>query len=218
MDYEKKYKEALERARKIHSEIVNNEIIGFPGQIEDIFPELRESEDERVRKEMISFLRSPFIKENLTNEKVAPWLSYLEKQKEQKHPNGCFTCDEYKKGYEEGRRNGFTAGYNKAIKEVEQNVEQKPAEWSEEDEKMRNLAIEWAETMYGQFRFVDIGSTDFRKIVAWLKSIRPQPKQEWSEEEKQILHSFEVICQRLIENPHGEKFEVERSYAKKMLA
>ena len=47
----------------------------------------------------------------------------IEKQKEQKHPNGCFTCDEYKKGYEEGRRNGFTAGYNKAIKEVEQNVD-----------------------------------------------------------------------------------------------
>ena len=53
-----------------------------------------------------------------------------EKQREQKHPDGCFTCDEYKKGYEEGRRNGFTAGYNKAIKEVEQE-EQKPAEWSE---------------------------------------------------------------------------------------
>lgn len=43
-------------------------------------------------------------------------------QKEQKHPNGCFTCDEYKKGYEAGRSNGFTAGYNKAMKE------QKPVE------------------------------------------------------------------------------------------
>ena len=47
------------------------------------------------------------------------------KQKEQKHPNGCFTCDEYKKGYESGRLNGFTAGYNKAMKEVDQK-EQKP--------------------------------------------------------------------------------------------
>ena len=45
-----------------------------------------------------------------------------ELQKEQKHPNGCFTCDEYKKGYEAGRFHGFTAGYNKAMKE------QKPAE------------------------------------------------------------------------------------------
>ena len=46
----------------------------------------------------------------------------LEKQKEQKHPDGCFTCGESKKGYEAGRLNGFTAGYNKAMKE------QKPIE------------------------------------------------------------------------------------------
>ena len=60
----------------------------------------------------------------------------------------------------------------------------KPAEWSEEDEKIRNLAIEWAETMYGQFRFVDMGSTDFRKIVDWLKSLRPQP--HWKPSKEQI--------------------------------
>ena len=48
-----------------------------------LIPELRESEDERIRKGLINFLRSPFIKENLTDEKVAPWLDWLEKQKEQ---------------------------------------------------------------------------------------------------------------------------------------
>lgn len=40
------------------------------------------SEDERIRKELVNFLQSPFIKENLTDEKVAPWLVYLEKQKD----------------------------------------------------------------------------------------------------------------------------------------
>ena len=96
-----------------------------------------ESEDERIRNELINFLRSPFIKENLTDEKAAPWLDWLEKQKEQKHPNGCFTCDEYKKGYEAGRLNGFTAGYNKAMKE------QKPAEWNPnyEDVILFNKAV-----------------------------------------------------------------------------
>ena len=49
MDYEKKYKEALERARqKLH----------YPGhpcfvRVDEIFPELAESEDERIRKELI---------------------------------------------------------------------------------------------------------------------------------------------------------------------
>lgn len=49
-------------------------------------------------------------------------------------------------------------------------------EWSEEDEKMLNLAIEWAETMSGQCSFVDMDSTDFHKIIAWLKSLRPSKK------------------------------------------
>ena len=84
MDYEKKYNEALERAKKIHDEILNNELLGFPDQIREIFPELRGLEDERIRKEIINFLRSPFVTENITDEKIAPWLAYLEKQKEQK--------------------------------------------------------------------------------------------------------------------------------------
>lgn len=93
---------------------------------ETLIPELKENEDERIRKNLIELLldtpAQDIISHNLELSKV---LAYLEKQKEQKHPDGCFTCDEYKKGYEEGRRNGFTAGYNKAMKEVEQK-EQKP--------------------------------------------------------------------------------------------
>ena len=81
MDYEKKYNEALERARALWQEAIEKEYVDdYLKDYETIFPELRGSEDERIRKEMISFLRSPFIKENLTDEKVAPWLDWLEKQ------------------------------------------------------------------------------------------------------------------------------------------
>lgn len=92
--------------------------------LEALAPELAESEDEKVRKALIDGIRQIRCKNGVTQEQMLAWL---EKQKEQKHPDGCFTCDEYKKGYEEGRRNGFTAGYNKAMKEVEQK-EQKPAD------------------------------------------------------------------------------------------
>lgn len=51
--------------------------------LQDTFPELKESEDERIRKEIINFLRSPFVTENITDEKIAPWVTYLEKHKEQ---------------------------------------------------------------------------------------------------------------------------------------
>ena len=138
-----------------------------------LIPELRESEDERIRKDIVAAVE---MCGDLTQGRKSEIYAYLEKQKEQKHPNGCFTCDEYKKGYEEGRSNGFTAGYNKAMKE------QKPAEWSEEDEQIRNLAIEWAETMSGQFNFVDMNPTDFRKIINWLKSLRPS----WKPSEEQM--------------------------------
>ena len=38
-------------------------------------------EDERMRKGLINFLRSSFIKENITDETVNPWIAYLERQK-----------------------------------------------------------------------------------------------------------------------------------------
>ena len=49
MDYEKKYKEALERARKIHNE---HQAQCFDVMVK-VFPELNESEDERIKKEII---------------------------------------------------------------------------------------------------------------------------------------------------------------------
>ena len=47
MDYEKKYNEALERARKAYNAILP-ENHGARKILEDAFPELRESEEERV--------------------------------------------------------------------------------------------------------------------------------------------------------------------------
>lgn len=83
MDYEKKYKEALERAREI---IKDSEIRGFKDNLfytkedfEAIFPELNESEDEKIRKELISFLQLPhpqFVGER----KQEKWIAWLEKQ------------------------------------------------------------------------------------------------------------------------------------------
>lgn len=75
--YEKLYKEAQERAKKLSIDGYLDAIA-----VEEIFPELADSEDERIRKEIINFLRSPFVTENITDEKIAPWIAYLEKQKE----------------------------------------------------------------------------------------------------------------------------------------
>jgi hypothetical protein len=72
MNYEKAYKGALERARKMKSPYCQ-------AAVETIFPELCESKDERIRKEIISFItntRNWFPKE----ETKASWIAWLEKQ------------------------------------------------------------------------------------------------------------------------------------------
>ena len=42
----------------------------------------KESDNELTRKSVINFLKSPFVHENITDEKVAPWIAWLEKQGE----------------------------------------------------------------------------------------------------------------------------------------
>lgn len=65
-----RYEEALERARA-----------GVP--IDEVFPELKESEDERIRKNCIHFLGLQKAHHADTSE-IDECISYLEKQKEQK--------------------------------------------------------------------------------------------------------------------------------------
>lgn len=84
MDYEKKYKNALNWIESIYPSMSSEQQI----EAEGVFPELAESEDERIRKWCISHFKAAFrvtknnaeYKEYLNN-KVIPWL---EKQGEQK--------------------------------------------------------------------------------------------------------------------------------------
>ena len=92
MDFEKAYEEALERAKQ-----------GLP--IDEIFPELKESEDERNRKQIVGFIRWAIDRGSITNEQREmsdSWLAYLERQKDK-------------------------------VVEFDHDREQKPAEWSEEE-------------------------------------------------------------------------------------
>jgi hypothetical protein len=58
MDYEKKYKEALERAKEI-IECSKNPGSKEVRMVLSFFPELRENEDERIRKELLDMCKTP---------------------------------------------------------------------------------------------------------------------------------------------------------------
>jgi hypothetical protein len=91
MEYEKKYKEALEVAkRKLCFDKAGMVDSFTPDDIYEMFPELKESEDEKIRKELIGFLRN-IPNSNYTCEEMALWL---EKQGVQPLYNiGDVICD-----------------------------------------------------------------------------------------------------------------------------
>ena len=84
MDYEKMYKAVLKTATQwIKDGCSDKEKIC----LESIFPELRESEDERIRKGMIEHFKAK-TKETWCNMPVKDIIAYFEKQKERK-PAEC---------------------------------------------------------------------------------------------------------------------------------
>jgi len=129
-DYEKSYKAVLQTATQwIKDGCTDKEKIC----LESVFPELRESEDERIRKELIGHCKD-LVRMNKDDKVMLsiyePWLTWLEKQKEQK-----------------------------------------PAEWSEEDEQYLLVC----KNALQKYQRTDQWDASF--ISAWLeerlKSLRP---------------------------------------------
>ena len=84
----RRYDEALERARELSKSISG-------AQYGTIFPELKEeSEDEKIRKELIRFVKGYFPNE--TSEQRKAYLAWLEKQ--------SLANKEYWRGYREGKK------------------------------------------------------------------------------------------------------------------
>ena len=85
MDYEKKYKEALEIARQFSEHPLQEDSSNI---VEYIFPELKESEDKEIRKWIIDDIRYNMNNEPLNNseykKKAERAIAWLEKQGEQK--------------------------------------------------------------------------------------------------------------------------------------
>lgn len=83
MNYEQKYKDVLERAKKWHNAPNADKIPTLSTRIiEEIFPELRESEDDKIRKELIKHLKDGVegYMPAGDSEDYARWLAWVEKQ------------------------------------------------------------------------------------------------------------------------------------------
>lgn len=83
MDYKEKYEQSLERLKGLIEVTREDKCAIMEEDIINIFPELKESEDERIRKELIFYLgdmpEDTELRNGITNRDVLAWL---EKQSE----------------------------------------------------------------------------------------------------------------------------------------
>ena len=83
--------------------------------------------------------------------------------------------DDFPYSAEKEERDWFKKVYvGKSLGEEFEQKEQKPEEWSEKDEKIRKSIIWVLEVTY----------PSYREEIDWLKSLHPQSKNEWSEEDR----------------------------------
>ena len=109
MDYEKAYKEALELARKMHTgEGVDTD--GSMDIYEIMFPELRESEDERIRRWIKTFIEVRLLNAGEFEPQYRDALDWLEEQKEQKPNIELIQRSWYMEGYQD-REHGMEPMY-----------------------------------------------------------------------------------------------------------
>ena len=80
--YEKKYKEALEKAKALYGS--SEPMSGCHVILETLFPELKESEDEKIRKWLIAQLKIKKGDNATLNNMIDKAIAWLEKQGEQK--------------------------------------------------------------------------------------------------------------------------------------
>lgn len=157
MDYEKKYKEALEKARQFSEHPLEENSSSI---VEYIFPELQESEDEKIREMLIRIYKKAdmggeIFGEGITYKQVIAWL---EKQ------GTSYT----KRGVDDA----FVEGMAFAKDELEKQGEQKPIEWNERDESVLTEIINDVKFTQSKNPNSYMNQLLFKKEIDWLKSLK----------------------------------------------
>lgn len=162
-------------------------------KLESIFPELSESEDERIRKEILDYIikgsESLYDVQQYGKEKFEKWIAWLEKQKIEKQGKQNPAWSEEDERMYRGLHNLiYSTPYCDSRKELSDWLEsikdrvQLQSTWSEEDEKIYQSIMD--DTV--QENQLNSNQTN------WLRDIKyryfPQSKQKWSEEDEKILN------------------------------
>jgi hypothetical protein len=171
--------------------------------IKKAFPELAEDEDERIRKDIVTYLKSILSNKKYGDKFIESWISWLEKQGEKKHVAKYKVGDTiYYNSFGELKSmivaNVTTGGTDNPMYEDENGnavfekdlVEQKPAAWSEEDKEILDGIIEDIEVLKEEEGNKDVKAA-YQREIDWLKSLSPQP--HWKPSDEQMNDLKEAI-------------------------
>ena len=208
----KAYDEAIGKAAALYK--ASEPMSGCNIIIETLFPELKESEDERIRKELLEHCKNqaePYIQTGNEYPQIQSWITWLEKQGEK---------DILEDAILDGNEDGLIA---ETIRyKNEKQGEQKPA-WSEEEERyicqLESMVKErWALAEKAQDEEV---IKNMSNLAFFLKTLNPNKKpadeemktllrteyekgradaiaemqMEWSEEDEKILEIITSVLQ-----------------------
>lgn len=199
MDYEKKYNEALERAKQLISKWTSKNKDFYVEDYSYIFPELAESEDEKIRKALISYHRY-YGRDVHALDEISPKqiVTYLENQKERKPVEWSEeeAINEIMPILNDVANQGTFGNPTKErmiefAKRILKTLSPQPKqEWSEEDEAMRDRIIDILNRTFSVYSALGTSSTrpacpTFKEEIAWLKSLLPswKPSKEQMEKE-----------------------------------
>jgi len=173
----KAYDEAIKKAETLYK--ASEPMSGCNVLLETLFPGLKESEDERIRKWLIYYFKE--VCDNVSEKEKKGVLAWLEKQCEKKHDTNCFLSwseeDElYIRELESLVKRVWVIAEHQNDKDTIHKMsdlsfflktlkpQQKPV-WSEEDDKKAERIIRLLQEAY------DINCIN--GSIDWLKSLRP---------------------------------------------
>ena len=194
MEYEKLYNEAIERAKKHCADYV----------VETIFPELAESEDERIRKAMIDLFKHE-REEGITvlhyGVNIECMIDWLEKQGEH---------DKFRESIQVGdkvtrNRDGMLVNLSqlkRVAKKDEKQREQKPDTDFSDLRTWKYIvdAVLTEKELIGQYRDRPFTEEVAKKLQKRFGKIEQKPA--WSEEDKVML---DKVIERLHKHSAGDK-------------
>ena len=196
MNYEKEYNEALKRAKRFYDSNTNE---GYRQIFEEIFPELAENEDERIRKRIIEWIEE-IRKCNLSNAEhngdCSEAIAWLKKQGEHANFRNKIQIGDKVTHNEDGVLVNLSQ-LKRVAKKYEKQGEQKPIiemKSAEEslgiDSETYNKIVD--ECIYGDgdnkpawseededkmqiiINIIKDSDPDWEELINWLKSLRPQ--------------------------------------------